>query len=154
MNPLHDQEPPREQDFTVSVLVPTFRNENSLLQDADIVEKEQDDKVDAFLLYSNDEVRLRTLSGGIVRAEQNSTLTQGITRKTRISFELHPSVFMEELLLADDSFSDFDRINEEERINEEDFAKAINEDPQMYALLSSLYGGDIIYANIRAPRAA
>eukprot|EP00985_Skeletonema_marinoi_P021650 scaffold13386_cov154-Skeletonema_marinoi.AAC.7 len=118
------QEPPQEQDFPTNVPVPTFCHGNRLLQKAGIDESEQADKVDAFLLYSNDDVRMRTLSGGQVGANQQSmsTETEGEDstrkRKTRISFELHPSVFIENLLLAgddDDSFvSDFDGINDNE----------------------------------------
>ena len=169
------QEPPQEQeDFPTNVPVPTFRHGNSLLQEAGIDESEHADKVDAFLLYSNNEVRLRTLSSGLVGADQESTSTEteggGSTRKrkTRISFELHPSVFIEDLLLAGDDFfvSDFDDINDNEdekeavkvkamtddiNDNEEDAvevkAKAMTEDPQMNALAS-------LQVNIRAPRAA
>jgi len=157
------QEPPQEQDFPTNVPVPTFRHGNRLLEAAGIDESEHADKVDAFLLYSNDEVRMRTLSSGLVGvgADQESTSTEtegeGGTRKrkTRISFELHPSVFIEDLLLAgddDDSFvSDFDDIND----NEEEAVKvkAMTEDPQMNALVFLLFGGDL-HANIRAPRAA
>ena len=155
------QEPPQEQDFPTNVPVPTFRHGNRLLEAAGIGESEHADKVDAFLLYSNDEVRMRTLSGGMVRANQESTSTETEgedstrKRKTRISFELHPSVFIENLLLAgddDDSFvSDFDDIND----NEEEAVKvkAMTEDLQMNALVFLLFGGDL-HANIRAPRAA
>ena len=155
------QEPPQEQDFPTNVPVPTFRHGNRLLEAAGIDESEHADKVDAFLLYSNDDVRMRTLSGGQVGANQQSmsTETEGEDstrkRKTRISFELHPSVFIENLLLAgddDDSFvSDFDDIND----NEEEAVKvkAMTEDPQMNALVFLLFGGDL-HANIRAPRAA
>jgi hypothetical protein len=152
------QEPPQEQDFPTNVPVPTFRHGNRLLEAAGIDESEQADKFDAFLLYSNDEVRMRTLSGGMVRADQESTSTEtegdGGTRKrkTRISFELHPSVFIEDLLLAgddDDSFvSDFDDIHE-------DAVKAMAEDPQaqVNALVFLLFGGNL-HANHRAPKAA
>uniref|UniRef100_A0A6U3U775 Uncharacterized protein n=1 Tax=Skeletonema marinoi TaxID=267567 RepID=A0A6U3U775_9STRA len=173
----HFQEPPQEQeDFPTNVPVPTFRHGNRLLEAAGIDESEHADKVDAFLLYSNDEVRIRTLSSGLVGvgADQESTSTEtegdGGTRKrkTRISFELHESVFIENLLLAGDDFfvSDFEDINdnedEEEAVkvkamtddindNEEDAvevkAKAMTEDPQMNALAS-------LQVNIRAPRAA
>lgn len=138
MNQSQFQESPREQDFTVvNVTVPTFRNENTLLQAAGISERAQADKLDAFLFYSNDDVRIRTLSDGIVGAEHRSTPTHVSTRKTRISFELHPSVFMEDLLLSDESFSD----------NEEELAKAMNEDPSLCSISE-------LYANIRVPRAA
>ena len=168
------QEPPQEQDFPTNVPVPTFRHGNRLLEAAGIDESEHADKVDAFLLYSNDEVRMRTLSSGLVGANQQSmsTETEGEDstrkRKTRISFELHPSVFIENLLLAGDDFfvSDFDDINDNEdekeavkvkamtddiNDNEEDAvevkAKAMTGDPQMNALAS-------LHVNIRAPRAA
>eukprot|EP00984_Skeletonema_dohrnii_P028192 scaffold18090_cov82-Skeletonema_dohrnii-CCMP3373.AAC.2 len=149
------QELLQEQDFPQNVPVPTFRHGNRLLEAAGIGESEQADKVDAFLLYSNDEVRMRTLSGGMVGADQESTSTEtegeGGTRKrkTRISFELHPSVFIENLLLGDDSsLSDFDDIDE-------DAVKAITEDPQaqLNALISLLFGGNL-HANLRAPKAA
>ncbi|KAK1734306.1 hypothetical protein QTG54_015073 [Skeletonema marinoi] len=154
------QEPPQEQeDFPTNVPVPTFRHGNRLLTAAGIGESEQADKLDAFLLYSNDEVRMRTLSGGMVGADQESTSTQtegegeGSTRKrkTRISFELHPSVFTENLLLGDDSslsLSDFDDIHE-------DAVKTMAEDPQaqVNALVFLLFGGNL-HANHRAPKAA
>ena len=151
------QEPPQEQDFPTNVPVPTFRHGNRLLEAAGIDESEQADKFDAFLLYSNDEVRMRTLSGGMVGADQESTSTQtegeGSTRKrkTRLSFELHPSVFTENLLLGDDSslsLSDFDDIHE-------DAVKAMAEDPQaqVNALVFLLFGGNL-HANHRAPKAA
>ena len=147
------QEPPQEQeDFPTNVPVPTFRHGNRLLQEAG---SEQADKVDAFLLYSNDDVRMRTLSGGMVRADQESTSSEtegeGGTRKrkTRISFELHPSVFTENLLLGDDSsLSDFDDIHE-------DAVKTMAEDPQaqVNALVFLLFGGNL-HANHRDPKAA
>ena len=149
------QEPPQEQDFPTNVPVPTFRHGNRLLEAAGIGESEHADKVDAFLLYSNDDVRMRTLSGGMVRADQESTSTEtegeGGTRKrkTRISFELHPSVFTENLLLGDDSsLSDFDDI-------QEDAVKTMAEDPQaqVNALVFLLFGGNL-HANHRAPKAA
>ena len=149
------QEPPQEQDFPTNVPVPTFRHGNSLLEAAGIGESEQADKLDAFLLYSNDDVRMRTLSGGMVGADQESTSTEtegeGGTRKrkTRISFELHPSVLIEDLLLRDDfSLSDFEDINE-------DAVETMAEDPQaqVNALVSLLFRGNL-HVNIRAPRAA
>ena len=160
------QEPPQEQDFPTNVPVPTFRHGNRLLEAAGIGESEHADKVDAFLLYSNDDVRMRTLSSGLVGvgADQESTSTEtegeGGTRKrkTRISFELHPSVFIENLLLAsDDSFvSDFDDINDNEDDAVEVEAKAMTEEPQMNALasLASLLLGGNLHVNNRAPRAA
>ena len=141
------QEPPQEQeDFPTNVPVPTFRHGNRLLEAAGIGESEHADKVDAFLLYSNDDVRMRTLSGGMVRADQEGGTRK---RKTRISFELHPSVFTENLLLGDDSsLSDFDDIHEAS-------VKAMTEDPQaqVNALVFLLFGGNL-HANHRAPKAA
>jgi hypothetical protein len=93
----HSQELPQEQDWPANVPVPTFRHSSldSFLQEAGF--EPQGDKVDAFLLYSNDEVRMRTISGGVLGADQESTLTES-NRKTRLSFELHPSAFIEDLL--------------------------------------------------------
>ena len=102
----NSQELPQEQGWPANVPVPTFRDGNcslnSFLQEAGFESEPQGDKVDAFLLYSNDEVRLRTISGGVLGADQESTSTEG-NRKTRISFELHPSAFIEDLLLSNAS---------------------------------------------------
>ena len=91
--------------------VPTFR-ENSLLQEAGIDKSEkQATNADAFLFYSDDEFRMRALSHGRVGANQDQVSAaaegEGIVRKTRISFELHPSVllFADDLLLAEDEDS-------------------------------------------------
>ena len=94
----NSQELPQDQDWPANVPVPTFRHSslNSFLQEAGF--EPQGDKVDAFLLYSNDEVRLRTISGGVLGADQESTSAEGDNRKTRLSFELHPSAFIEDLL--------------------------------------------------------
>ena len=103
----HSQELPQERDWpkAKSVSVPTFRHRNSLdslLQQAGFEQQGQGDKIDAFLLYSNDEVRMRTISSGLLGADQESTSTEDHTiRKTRMSFEVHPSVFCEDFLLAD-----------------------------------------------------
>ena len=91
----------------------------------------------------------------MVGADQESTSTEtegeGSTRKrkTRISFELHPSVFIEDLLLGhDSSLSDFDDIDE-------DAVKTMAEDPQaqVNSLVSLLFGGNL-HANIRDPKEA
>ena len=55
------------------------------------------------MIYSDDEVRMRTLSGGARGSDHPSTATDGVTRKTRLSFELHPSAFLEDFL-PDDFF--------------------------------------------------
>lgn len=89
---------------------------------------------------------MRVLSDGIVGADQEST-AEGISiiRKTRISFEIHPSVFFEDSLLAEDAFS----------VNA-DVVKAMNENnPKMKALASILFGvGGDLHANISTHRAA
>jgi len=86
---------------------------------------------------------MRTISGGILGAPHESTSTEEI-RKTRISFELHPSVFFEDFF-ADDFLAN--------RVNEEAVIKNLNENPQMSALVSLLFGEEF-HANIRMPRAA
>jgi len=95
--------------YLMKTSVPTFR-ENSLLQEAGIDKSEkQATNADAFLFYSDDEFRMRALSHGRVGANQVSAAAEGegIVRKTRISFELHPSVllFADDLLLAEDEDS-------------------------------------------------
>jgi len=62
------QDSSRDLGFTTSV--PTF-HENRLLQEAGFDESEkQANNADAFLLYSDDEVRMRALSHGRVGANQ------------------------------------------------------------------------------------
>ena len=102
----NSQELPQEQFWSANVPVPTFRDGNtslnSFLWEAGFESEKQGDKVDAFLLYSNDEVRMRTISGGVLGADQESMSAEG-NRKTRLSFELHPAAFIEDLLLANAS---------------------------------------------------
>jgi hypothetical protein len=128
--------------------VPTFRDHRPI-QDNRAVEDHL--AYDAFLLYSDDEVRMRTLSGGILgSAREESTMTNrgGVIRKTALSFELHPSVFF------DDLFSD-DNVAENININAgEDLVNNLkNQNPQLAALVATLFGVDL-GANIRTPRAA
>jgi hypothetical protein len=128
-----------QDQHDLGVSVPTFRDRR-LLQYIEYGENEQaTDAADAFLHYSDDEVRMRTLSGGIRGAAHQSTAPECI-RKTRISFELHPSVFFDDLL-DDESFLHID----------EDVVK--NANPQVAALIS-LFGEEELQANIRTPRAA
>jgi hypothetical protein len=105
---------------------------------------------DAFLYYSDDEVRMRTLSGGILGSARESTGANGalaIRRKTRLSFELHPSVFFDDLF-ADDDVAE--NINPGDLIN---YLKGKN--PQLAALVATFHGVDLdANANIRTPRAA
>ena len=151
----HSQEPPQERDWPANVPVPTFRRGSSLsssLQEAGF--EQQCDTVDAFLLYSNDEVRMRTISSGVLGAGQESTSTEGGTRKTRISFELHPSVFIEDFLLADaDDNADDSLYGEPDDISEEDVVEALSNGSHMNALVSYLLGEDL-NSNIRVPEAA
>ena len=134
----HSQELPQEQGWSANMEVPTFRQGNSLnnlIREAGF--EPQDVKVDAFLLYSNDDVRMRMISGGALGSDQEPTSTEGSTRKTRLSFELHPTKFIEDFFLADDDddslYGNSDDIN---------------------ALASYLYGGDLQSNVIRVPRAA
>ena len=72
---------------------------------------------DAFLYYSNDDVRMKKLllkdnesdSNEEAREEQQA-IPQAVERKTRISFELDPLLIMEDELLAmfDDDDGDYD----------------------------------------------
>lgn len=55
----------------------------------------------AFLRYSNDEVRMQTLMISTTTTTQRDTYqpeAQVVERKTRISFELHPSLIVEDML--------------------------------------------------------
>ena len=137
----------RDLDFTTSV--PTFR-ENRLLQEAGFDEsEEQANNADAFLLYSDDEVRMRALSHGRVGANQVSAVAEGegIVRKTRISFELHPVLlFDDDLLLAEDEDSF--------HIYEEDVFRAMKDINALASLLFGVGGEGGSNANVRTPRAA
>jgi hypothetical protein len=141
------QDLPQDQhDLVISV--PTF-HDRRLLEYIDIGENEQAaNPADAFLYYSNDEVRMRALSDGRRGAAHDSTTPEGI-RKTRLSFELHPCVFFDDDddLLNDDSGRD--GINEG---NNEDVVK--NANPRFAALFSLLFEGRDLEANVRTPRAA
>lgn len=73
---------------------------------------------DAFLYYSNDEVRINALKlrGDGSRAnhethqQQQQPLEVEVERKTKLSFELHPSLLLEDLFdgVDDDMFGDED----------------------------------------------
>ena len=128
--------------------VPTFRD-HRLLQDNRAVGDHL--AYDAFLYYSDDEVRMRALSGGILgstREERTMTYGGGAIRKTILSFELHPSVFFDDLFADDD-------VDVAENINAgEDLVNNLkNQNPQLAALVATLIGVDL-GANIRTPRAA
>ena len=149
----NSQELPQEQGWPANVPVPTFRHSSldSFLQEAGFESEQQGDKVDAFLLYSNDEIRMRTISGGVLGADQESTSAES-NRKTRISFELHPSVFIEDLLLADDVDDSLNH-GDTDSSREEAVVKASDADSHMNALVSYLFGEEF-KSNIRVPRAA
>ena len=148
----HSQELPQEQVWPANVPVPTFRHGSldSFLREAGF--EPQGDKVDAFLLYSNDDVRMRTISGGVLGADQESTSTES-NRKTRISFEIHPSVFIEDILLADDVDDSLNHGDTDDNSSEEAVVKASDADSHMNALVSYLFGEEF-KSNIRVPRAA
>lgn len=142
MRQFQDLLPEDQHDLIMSV--PTFRDQ-SLLHYTDIGESGHSTRSsDAFLFYSNEEVRMRTISGGIRGAAHESTAPEGI-RKTRISFEMHPCVFFDDLL-ANDSFRNDVNAN----MNIDDVVR--NASPQMAALLSILYGKDL-NTNVRTSRA-
>ncbi|KAL7493321.1 hypothetical protein ACHAWT_003466 [Skeletonema menzelii] len=133
--------------------IPTFHGNSLLdLEEAGISTEEQDHHEDAFLFYSDDEVRMRVLSGGTRGADHHhqSTVTDGVvTRKTRISFELHPSVFFDDLL------SDEDFIGND--FTEEAVMEAARNNPKVASVASILaaflFEGDG-QADIRTSRAA
>ena len=70
---------------------------------------------DAFSYYSNDQIRMKTLtlaadrSNNTNQEEPKAQPQQHQERKTRISFELHPSLILDEWLQHEDlSFGDLD----------------------------------------------
>ena len=94
---------------------------------------------------------MRVLSGGTRGAAHQSTATDGVVaRKTRISFELHPSVFFDDLL------SDEDFINNELTV-EAAVMEAARNNPKVDSvasiLASFLFDGDV-RADIRTSRSA
>ena len=70
----------------------------------------------------------------------------GAIRKTALSFELHPSVFF------DDLFSD-DNVAENINAAEDLVNNLKNQNPELAALVATLFGVNL-GANIRTPRAA
>ena len=71
-------------------------------------------KADPFLYYSNDRVRMRDLRLEGVEVEDSSNdgqqeqSTSSIVRKTRITFELHPSLLLDDLMDDELLSPDFD----------------------------------------------
>ena len=97
--------------------------------------EQQAEKFDAFAFYSNDFQRMKALLGKELGKEEDSQealeavndsihgtndgrhnvrrrgtgtrpIQEGVTRKTRISFEVHPSLIFEDLLFEDANLSD------------------------------------------------
>ena len=79
---------------------------------SDALVDKSDQSYDAFLYYSNDEVRIRVLKlQEPTDAESTSIEMSRHERKTRLSFELDPLLMMEDMmeeLLDDDELSDID----------------------------------------------
>ena len=79
-------------------------------------------KQDAFLRYSNDEVRMNAL---MLSSSSSSIKMQAppqqrrVERKTRLSWELHPSLLIEDMLLD----ADFNHDNNEDGIDIEDLLR-------------------------------
>lgn len=86
-----------QHQHILAATVPTFRD-RPLYEYIGIGDSST--SIDAFQFYSNDEIRMRTLSGGILGASHEHTTEE--SRKTRLSFELHPSVLFEDLFANDD----------------------------------------------------
>eukprot|EP00986_Skeletonema_menzelii_P003024 scaffold891_cov130-Skeletonema_menzelii.AAC.2 len=77
-----------------------------------------------------------------------------IPPREQISFELHPSVFIEDFLFADaDDNADDSLYGEPDDISEEDVVEALSDGSHMNALVSYLLGEDL-NSNIRVPEAA
>lgn len=129
---LPNQNQPQYQHI-LATTVPTFRD-RPLYEYIDIGDSST--SIDAFQFYSNDEIRMRTLSGGILGAANEHTVAEE-TRKTRLSFELHPSVLLEDLSSNDDV-----PIAQEGNNNHAIDDRNMNENPQseLAALISFLYG--------------
>ena len=133
------------QDFTMNV--PTFFRDKSLLEYAGLVKNEQED---AFMIYSDDEVRMRALSGGARGSDHQPRAADGVTRKTRLSFELHPAVFFEDFL-PDDFFGNGDNEGDleeyihdimEDMIENSALERAALDQSGDHGLSSILFGGD------------
>ena len=78
-------------------------------------------KQDAFLRYSNDEFRMNAL---MLSSSNSSIKTQAspqqlVERKTRLSWELHPSLLIEDMLLG----SDFNHDSNEVGVDIEDLLR-------------------------------
>ena len=76
---------------------------------------------DSFLRYSNDEVRLKALMlpSSSSSIKMQAPPQQRVERKTRLSWELHPSLLIEDMLLD----ADFNHDNNEDGIDIEDLLR-------------------------------
>ena len=90
--------------FTLDLEVPTTITTMKQAQDTHNSSPTTVCKHDAFLRYSNDETRMNTL---MMKETPKYQRQQRVTqeRKTRISFEVHPSLILEDLLFDDDGDS-------------------------------------------------
>ena len=84
--------------FTLELEVPTT---TTMKQAQDTRKSSPTSEHDAFLHYSNDETRMNTL---MLKEAPKYQRQQRVTqeRKTRISFEVHPSLILEDLLFDND----------------------------------------------------
>ena len=99
--------------FTLDLEVPTTTT-MKLAQDTRNSSPTKLCKHDAFLHYSNDETRMNTLMlKEAPKCQRQQRVAQ--ERKTRISFEVHPSLILEDLLFDDDG-GDCDCIAESDDI--------------------------------------
>ena len=87
--------------FTLELEVPTTITTMKQAQDTHNSSPTTVCKHDAFLHYSNDETRMNTL---MMKEASKCQRQQRVTqeRKTRISFEVHPSLILEDLLFDND----------------------------------------------------
>lgn len=80
-------------------------------------------KQDAFLRYSNNEFRMNTLmlssSSSRSSIKTQASSQQRVERKTRLSWELHPSLLIEDMLLD----ADFNHDSNEDGIDIEDLLR-------------------------------
>lgn len=148
---------PEDHGSLLAVSVPTFHDSQPQVVHISQVKTKSEDP---FLYYSNDDIRMRRLTGkddnnsaatqdihddgSLVGRVQDSTRTGCITRKTRLSFEVHPSLFFDDSQDEDDRFSHLDL---------GDAAKKIAvENTQLSPLIQALFGELEVKACI--PRAA
>ena len=147
---------PEDKGSLLVVSVPTFHE--SLQPQVVHISQVKTKSEDPFLYYSNDHVRMRRLTGkdnnstatqdshddGLQGRVQDSTRTGCITRKTRLSFEVHPSLFVEDSQDEDDRFSHLDLDAAAKKI--------AAENTQLSPLIQALFGELEVKACI--PRAA